>query len=84
MKHSRSSAKVIRQWDRPVEQACPECRRRRREAMTLSRRTVITLQGVITRTHAGSRCPDTPCPGQQRTDRSVEADALALPRMPYG
>jgi len=52
--------------------------------MTLSRRTVITLQGVIKLTHAGYRCPDAQCPGHQRTYRSVEADALALPRMTYG
>src|SRR5258707_4002139 len=52
--------------------------------MTLSRRTVITLQGVIKLTHAGYRCPDPSCPGHQRTYRSVEADALALPRMTYG
>src|SRR5437764_6804558 len=84
MKHARSYANVIRQWYRPVDHACPECHRRLREAMTLSRRTVITLQGVIKLTHAGYRCPDPQCPGHQRTYRSVEADALALPRMTYG
>jgi hypothetical protein len=52
--------------------------------MTLSRRTVITLGGVIKLTHAGYRCPDAQCPGHRRTYRSVEADALALPRMTYG
>ena len=83
MKHARSYANVIRQWYRPVEQECPECHRRLREAMTLSRRTVITLQGVIKLTHAGYRCPDPQCPGQ-RIYRSVEADALALPHMTYG
>jgi hypothetical protein len=84
MKHARSYPEVIRQWYRPVERECPECHRRLREAMTLSRRTVITLQGVIKLTHAGYRCPDAQCPGHQRTYRSVEADALALPRMTYG
>src|SRR2546426_8975295 len=83
MKHARSYANVIRQWYRPVEHECPECHRRLREAMTLSRRTVITLQGVIKLTHAGYRCPDPQCPGQ-RIYRSVEADALALPHMTYG
>jgi len=45
---------------------------------------VITLQGVIKLNHAGYRCPDVQCPGHQRTYRSMEADALALPRMTYG
>ena len=84
MKHSRSYPSVVRRWYRPVEHECSECHRRLREAMTLSRRTVITLQGVIKLTHAGYRCPDVQCPGHQRTYRSVEADALALPRMTYG
>ena len=84
MKHARSYLNVIRQWYRPVEHECPACHRKLREAMTLSRRTVITLQGVIKLTHAGYRCPDGQCPGHQRTYRSVEADALALPRMTYG
>jgi hypothetical protein len=84
MKPARSYPNVIRQWYRPVDHECPECHRTLREAMTLSRRTVITLQGVIKLTHAGYRCPDTQCPGHQRTYRSVEADALALPRMTYG
>src|SRR5258708_30008006 len=46
--------------------------------MTLTRRTVIRL------IHAGYRCPDAQCAGHQRTYRSVQADALALPGMTYG
>src|SRR5512135_2588746 len=84
MKRARSYPNVRRKWYRPIEKACPECHRRLHEAMTLSRRTVITLQGVIKLTHAGYRCPDAQCPGHQRTYRSVEADALALPHMTYG
>jgi hypothetical protein len=52
--------------------------------MTLTRRTVITLQGVIKLTHAGYRCPDPQCEGHRRIYRSVAADALALPGMTYG
>src|SRR5258708_28444138 len=52
--------------------------------MTLTRRTVITLQGVMKLIHAGYRCPGPDCGGHQRTYRSVEADALALPGMTYG
>ncbi len=84
MKHARSYSNVIRRWFRPVEHVCPECHRTLREAMTLTRRIVITLQGVIKLTHAGYRCPDAQCPGHQRTYRSMEADGLALPRMTYG
>jgi hypothetical protein len=55
-----------------------------REAVAVSRRTVITLEGVIKLNHAGYRCPDPQCVGYGRTYRSVEADALALPHFTYG
>src|SRR5437763_10300262 len=84
MRHARSYPNIIRRWYRPVEHECLECHRTLREAVAVSRRTVITLAGVIKLTHAGYRCPDAQCPGHQRTYRSVEADALALPRMTYG
>ena len=84
MNHSRSYPQVIRRWYRPIEHECPECHRRLREAMTLTRRTVITLDGVIKLNHAGYRCPDVDCPGHQRTYRSLEADALALPYFTFG
>jgi hypothetical protein len=61
-----------------------ECHRTLREAVAVSRRTVITLAGVIKLNHAGYRCPDPQCAGHQRTYRSVEADALALPHFTYG
>ena len=35
-------------------------------------------------THVGYRCPNEQCPGHQRTYRSAEADALALPYFTYG
>jgi len=84
MKHSRSYANVIRRWYRPVERECLECHRTLREAVAVSRRTVITLQGVIKLNHAGYRCPDPQCSGHHRTYRSVEADALASPHFTYG
>jgi hypothetical protein len=52
--------------------------------MTLSKRTVITLGGVLRLIHAGYRCPDAQCAGHRRVYRSVEADALALPRFTFG
>ncbi len=84
MKPARSYPQVLKRWYRPAEHECPACHRTLREAMTLTRRTVITLQAVIKLTHAGYRCPDAQCPGHQRIYRSIEADALALPHMTYG
>ena len=84
MKRSRSYPNVIKRWYRPLEHKCSDCQRTLREVKTLSKRTVVTLAGVIKVTHAGYRCPDGECPGYQRTYRSVEADALALPGFTYG
>jgi hypothetical protein len=50
-----------------------------RHAMTMTRRTVITVSDVIRRIHAGSCCPDAACPGHRRASRSPVADALASP-----
>lgn len=84
MKRCRTYASVTRRWYRAVEHKCPECHRTLRQAMTLTRRTVITLDEVIRLIHAGYRCPDPQCPGYQRTYRSPAADALALPGFTFG
>src|SRR5216684_4203906 len=84
MNHPRSYPQVMRRWYRPIEHTCPECHRTLHEAMTLTRRTVITLTGVIKLNHAGYRCPDVDCPGHQRTYRSPVADSLALPYFTFG
>ncbi len=84
MKRRRTYPAVVRRWYRPAEHECPECHRTLRQAMTLTRRTVITLQEVIRLIHAGYRCPDPQCPGHQRTYRSSAADALALPGFTFG
>src|ERR1700694_703038 len=84
MRHARSYPNMIRRWYRPVEHECLECHRTLREAVAVSRRTVITLVGVIKLNHAGYRCPDPQCGGPTRTYRSVEGDALALPHFTYG
>jgi hypothetical protein len=60
------------------------CQRQLRRVVTLTERTVITLDEVIKLVHAGYRCPDTRCAGSQRTYRSVKADALGLPWFTYG
>jgi hypothetical protein len=84
MKRCRTYPDVRRRRSRPLEHECPVCQRTLRQAMTLTRRTVITLEGVIKLIHAGHRCPDLQCEGHRRTYRSLEADALALPGMTYG
>ena len=52
--------------------------------MTLSKRTVVTLQEVVKVVHCGYRCPVEKCPGHTRLYRSREADALALPGLTFG
>ena len=84
MKPARKFAKVSRRFYRPEQFQCPICQRRLRRAVTLTERTVITLEEVIKLVHAGYRCPDTQCAGHQRTYRSVRADQLALPWFTYG
>src|SRR5213080_3286750 len=84
MKPARKFAQMSRRFYRPEQSHCPVCQGRLRRAVAVSRRTVITLTGVIKLKHAGYRCPDVQCPGHQRTYRSVEADALALPHFTYG
>jgi hypothetical protein len=84
MKPARKYAQVSRRFYRPEQRHCPVCQSRLRRAVTLTERTVITLDEVIKLVHAGYRCPDPHCAGSQRTYRSVKADALALPWFTYG
>src|SRR5216684_7909455 len=84
MKAARKFAQVSRRFYRADQSHCPVCQRRLRRAVTLSERTVITLEEVIKLVHAGYRCPDPQCAGAQRTYRSVQADGLALPWFAYG
>jgi len=84
MKPARKFAQVSKRFYRPEQSHCPVCQRQLRRAVTLSERTVITLEAVVKLVHAGYRCPDTQCAGHQRTYRSVRADALALPWFTYG
>ncbi len=84
MKPARKFAQVSRRFYRPEQSHCPVCQRRLQRSVTLSERTVITLDEVIKLVHAGYRCPDAHCEGHQQTYRSVQADALALPWFTYG
>jgi hypothetical protein len=84
MKPARKYAQISRRFYRPEQTHCPTCQKRLRRAVTVTERTVITLEEVIKLVHAGYRCPDEQCEGHQRTYRSVRADALALPWFTYG
>ncbi len=84
MKAARKFTQVSRRFYRPECYHCPVCQKRLRRAVTLSERTVVTLKEVIKLVHAGYRCPDPACAGHQRTYRSAQADALALPWFTYG
>src|SRR5260370_27108253 len=84
MKPARKFAQVSRRFYRPEQSHCPVCQRRLQRAVTLTERTVITLEEVVKLVHAGYRCPDPQCAGHQRTYRSVRADALVLPWFTYG
>lgn len=53
MKPARKFAQVSRRFYRPEQLHCPVCQRRLRRAVTLSERTVITLEEVIKLVHAG-------------------------------
>src|SRR5581483_11871816 len=84
MKKARSVPTFSRRFYRPEEYVCPECQRRLRRAVTLSERTVITLQGVIKLIHTGYRSPNPQCAARARTYRSAQADRLALPGFTFG
>lgn len=85
MKKTRTLPNFIsRRFYRPEQSVCPECHRRLRRAVTLSERTIITLQGVIKLIHAGYRCPNAECSLHPRTYRSTQADSLALPGFTFG
>ncbi len=84
MKPAKQFAQVSRRFYRPEQRHCPVCEKRLRRAVTLTERTIITLEEVIKLVHAGYRCPDPTCEGSQRTYRSLQADALALPWFTYG
>src|SRR6266480_4316440 len=84
MKKARKLPAVSRRFYRPEQYVCPECQRRLRRAVTLSERTVITLQGAIKVIHAGYRCPNSECAAHTRTYRSAQADRLALVGFTFG
>jgi hypothetical protein len=84
MKKARKLPAVNRRFYRPEQSVCSQCQRRLRRAVTLSERTIITLQGVIKVIPAGYRCPNPECVARSRTYRSAQADQLALVGFTFG
>jgi len=79
MRTRRHYSQVSRQTFRPELQVCPFCQTRLKRAVTLSQRSIITLEGVIQLDHRGYRCPNVQCEQKHLLYRSAAADALALP-----
>ncbi len=84
MKQAKTYENVTKRFYRPEIRKCLECQKPIKRAVTLSQRTVVTLQEVIKVVHGGYRCKNPKCLAQSRTYRSVEADALALPGCTFG
>jgi hypothetical protein len=84
MRTQRSLANLPKRIFHPEMVYCPVCKTRLRRYATLSRKTVITLQGPLYAVHCGYRCPKTACTAAKRVYRSALADALALPGFTFG
>ena len=84
MKHAKTYENVTKRFYCPEIRKCLECQKPIKRAVTLSQRTVVTLQEVIKVVHGGYCCKNPKCPAQSRTYRSAEADALALPGYTFG
>src|SRR6266566_7319278 len=83
-KQPREYVSVTRRYFRPEVMMCLTCQTPLRRYATLSRRTVITLDGPVRLIHRGYRCPNPVCSTQIRSYRSAAADALALPGFTFG
>lgn len=84
MRKTRAYEQRTKRTYRPEITHCLECGSRLRRTVTISARTIITLDEVLQVVHRGYRCPQPDCPGHQRLYRSHEADALALPGFTFG
>jgi hypothetical protein len=83
MRKAKHYAHVTKLTLRSEIEECLECQTRLRRC-TISRRTIITLTGVIRLTYCGYRCPNTACGGRKREYLSAAAMALALPGFTFG
>ena len=84
MRTKKSYVQTIKRIYRPEITHCLSCQTRLRRCLTISQRTVVTLQEVVRVIHCGYRCPNSTCPDYQRLYRSSQADELALPGFTFG
>jgi hypothetical protein len=84
MRTKKSYPKAMKRIYRPEITHCLSCQTRLRRCLTISQRTVVTLQEVVRVIHCGYRCPNNTCPDHQRLYRSSQADELALPGFTFG
>lgn len=84
MRKAKSYFNPTRQVFYPEIKTCPACNTKLVRYATLSRKTIITLQGPLYLTHHGYRCPNSECFQTSRVFRSAVADSLALPGFTFG
>ena len=84
MQTKKSYSQAIKRIFRSEITHCLTCQTRLRRCLTISQRTVVTLQQMIRVIHCGYCCPNRNCPDHQRLYRSTEADGLALPGFTFG
>jgi len=84
MRTKKSYPQAVKRIFRPEITHCLTCQTRLRRFLTISQRTVVTLQRIVRVIHCGYRCPNSSCPDQQRLYRNSEADGLALPGFTFG
>jgi len=84
MGRKKDFGQVIKRIYRPEVSQCVDCGTRLRRAMTITERTVITLNQIIKVVHCGYRCPVQDGAGFKHLYRSRQADALALPGFTFG
>lgn len=84
MRTKKSHAQAIKRIYPPEILPCLTCQTRLGGCLTISQRSVVTMQEVVRVVHCGYRCPNSDCPDHQRLYRMTEADGLALPGFTFG
>jgi hypothetical protein len=84
MRTKKSYAQAIKRIYPPEILPCLTCQTRLGGCLTISQRSVVTMQEVVRVVHCGYRCPNSDCPDHQRLYRIAEADGLALPGFTFG
>jgi len=84
MKKSKEYTQIEKKRFLPEIKNCVSCKTKLKRHMTLSKKTVITLNGAVYVTHIGYSCPNEKCIERNKVYRSAAADSLALPNFTFG